>query len=179
MAEGCESGVIAACSHRWHSGPMSEVTEHSPGQLVLATRNAVTEAISTIADVAGRHVAVLGDDDPEGTPRERLAAQPAGPRDAVVIADHDAPGAYDLLRDVLRGEAGYVAMLASRQRTAAVLVMLQDEGFDAEALERLHLPAGLNVGGKTPGEMALSVVAEIVAWSNGRNGHPMREGVSP
>lgn len=158
---------------------MSEVTQHAPGQVLVATRNAVSEAIATIALLAGRRVVVLGDDDPEGTPRERLAAQPPSTRDAVVITDHDAPDAYDLLRVALRGDAGYVAMLASRNRTANVLALLRDEGFDAAAMDRLHCPAGLNVGGKTPGEMALSVVAEVVAWSNGRDGHPMREGLSP
>ena len=57
--------------------------------------------------------------------------------------------------------------------------MLTGEGFGQDELERVHLPAGLNIGGRLPGEIALSVVAEIVAWSNGRNGHPMREGRSP
>lgn len=156
---------------------MSEDPDAAP-ELVVATRNAVAEAMHAIGAVAGLRVTVLGDDDPEGTPRERLALDPPGPRTALVVADHDAPGAYDLLRDALRGDAGYVAMLASRPRTAAVLEMLTEEGFDAAALERLHLPAGLNVGGRTPGEIALSVVAEVVAWSHGRNGHPMREGVS-
>ncbi|MEP6650556.1 MAG: XdhC family protein [Lapillicoccus sp.] len=158
---------------------MSEVTQHAPGQILVATRNAISEAIATIAEVAGRQVVVLDDDDPEGTPRERLAADPPTSRDAVVITDHDAPEAYDLLRDALRGPAGYVAMMASRHRTANVLAMLRDEGADESTLDQLHLPAGLNLGGKAPGEMALSVVAEIVAWSNGRSARPMREGESP
>jgi xanthine/CO dehydrogenase XdhC/CoxF family maturation factor len=158
---------------------MSEVTQHAPGQIVVATRNAISEAIATIAEIAGREVVVMGDDDPEGTPRERLAANPPTPRDAVVICDHDAPDAYGLLRDTIASPAGYVAMMASRDRTANVLAMLRDEGADAATLERVHLPAGLNLGGKTPGEIALSVVAEIQAWSNGRTGRPMREGESP
>jgi xanthine/CO dehydrogenase XdhC/CoxF family maturation factor len=157
---------------------MSEVTQHAPGQIIVVTRNAIAEAIATIAEIAGHEVVVLGNDDPDGTPRERLAADPPTPRDAVVLTDHDAPEAYDLLRDALRGAAGYVAMMASRHRTAAVLEMLRNEGTDAATLERLHLPAGLNLGGKRPGEIALSVVAEIAAWSNGRSGRPMRDGES-
>ncbi len=157
---------------------MSEVTQHAPGQIIVVTRNAIAEAIATIAEVAGHVVVVLGNDDPDGTPRERLAADPPTPRDAVVITDHDAPEAYDVLRDTLRSPAGYVAMMASRHRTAAVLEMLRDEDVDPATLERLHLPAGLNLGGKRPGEIALSVVAEIAAWSNGRSGRPMREGES-
>jgi xanthine/CO dehydrogenase XdhC/CoxF family maturation factor len=157
---------------------MSEVTEQRPGELVLVTRNAIAEAITTIGAVVGLRVLVMGDDDPEGTPRERLARQPLAPHDALVITDHDAPAAYDLLRDALGGDAGYLAMLASRRRTAEVLAMLRDEGHKAAALGRLHLPAGLNVGGQSPGEIALSVVAEVVAWSHGRDGRPMREGPS-
>ena len=157
---------------------MSEVTQHAPGQIIVVTRNAIAEAIATIAEVAGHEVVVLGNDDPDGTPRERLAADPPTSRDAVVITDHDAPEAYDLLRDALRSPAGYVAMMANRHRTAAVLEMLRAEGADPATLERLHLPAGLNLGGKRPGEIALSVVAEIAAWSNGRTGRPMRDGES-
>jgi xanthine/CO dehydrogenase XdhC/CoxF family maturation factor len=148
-------------------------------ELVVATRNAVAQAMAAIGTVAGVQVTLWGDDDPEGTPRERLALNPPGPHTAVVVADHDAPGAYDLLRDALRGDAGYVAMLASRPRTAAVLDLLSGEGFDADTLDRLHLPAGLDTGGKTPGEIALSVVAEVVAWSHGRSGRPMRDAPPP
>jgi xanthine/CO dehydrogenase XdhC/CoxF family maturation factor len=158
---------------------MADVNEHAPGQIIVVTRNAISEAIAAIADIAGRRVVVLGDDDPEGTPRERLAADPPTPFDAVVITDHDAPEAYDLLRDAIRSPAGYVAMMASRNRTADVLTMLRAEGVDASTLDRVHLPAGLNLGGRLPGEIALSVVAEIAAWSNGRSGRPMREGESP
>src|SRR6476469_2531576 len=135
----------------WQGGAMSEVTQHAPGQIVVATRNAVSEAIATIAEIAGRQVVVLGDDDPEGTPRERLTANPPTSRDAVVICDHDAPEAYDLLRDAFASPAGYVAMMASRQRTANVLSMLRDEGADAATLDRVLLPAGLNLGGRTQG----------------------------
>ncbi|HEY6741442.1 MAG TPA: XdhC family protein [Lapillicoccus sp.] len=158
---------------------MSDVNERAPGQILLVTRNAISEAIAAIADIAGRRVVVLGHDDPEGTPRERLAADPPTPSDAVVITDHDAPGAYDLLRDAIRSPAGYVAMMASRHRTADVLAMLHAEGVDERTLDRVHLPAGLDLGGKRPGDIALSVVAEIAAWSNGRDGRPMREGESP
>jgi xanthine/CO dehydrogenase XdhC/CoxF family maturation factor len=158
---------------------MSDVNEHVQRHIIVVTRNAISEAIAAIADIVGRRVVVLGDDDPEGTPRERLAADPPTPFDAVVIADHDAPEAYDLLRDTIRSPAGYVAMMASRNRTADVLAMLRGEGIDPPTLERLHLPAGLNLGGKLPGDIALSVVAEIAAWSNGRDGRPMREGESP
>jgi xanthine/CO dehydrogenase XdhC/CoxF family maturation factor len=158
---------------------MSEVSERAFGQIILATRNAISEAVATIAQVAAWEVVVMADDDPEGTPRERLAADPPSPRDAVVVCDHDAPDAYALLRDALAGRAGYVAMMASRSRAADVLAMLRDEGADAATLNRLHLPAGLNLGGKLPGEIALSVVAEITAWSNGRSARPMREGESP
>jgi xanthine dehydrogenase accessory factor len=158
---------------------VSDVNEHAPGQILVVTRNAISEAIAAIADIAGRRVVVLGHDDPEGTPRERLTADPPTPSDAVVITDHDAPGAYDLLRDAIRSPAGYVAMMASRHRTADVLAMLRAEGVDERTLDRVHLPAGLDLGGKRPGEIALSVVAEIAAWSNGRNGRPLREGESP
>jgi xanthine/CO dehydrogenase XdhC/CoxF family maturation factor len=158
---------------------MSEVTQQAAGRILVATRNAIAEAIATIAEVAGREVVVLGDDDPDGTPRERLAADPPTARDAVVVCDHDAPEAYDLLRDAVAGPAGYVAMMASRGRTADVLAMLRDEGADDATLDRVHLPAGLDLGGRRPGEIALSVVAEIAAWSNGRSARPMRDGSSP
>jgi xanthine dehydrogenase accessory factor len=92
--------------------------------------------------------------------------------DAVVLCDHDAPDAPRVLRDALASPASYVAMMASRRRAEGLLVDLAADG--ASGLEKLHVPAGHNLGGKGPGEIALSVVAEIVAESYDRPGGPMR-----
>jgi xanthine dehydrogenase accessory factor len=64
-------------------------------------------------------------------------------------------------------------MMGSRRRAEKVFDALEAE-LPAETLARLHVPAGLNTGGKAPGEIALSVVAEIVAVSSGRDGGPMK-----
>ena len=73
--------------------------------------------------------------------------------------------------DALASEASYVAMMASRRRAAGLLDELVEEGVDTSSL---HVPAGHDLGGKCPGEIALSVVAEIVAESYARPGGPMR-----
>jgi xanthine dehydrogenase accessory factor len=62
-------------------------------------------------------------------------------------------------------------MMASRRRAAGLLDELVEEGVD---VARLHVPAGHDLGGKGPGEIALSVVAEVVAEGYGRPGGPMR-----
>jgi xanthine dehydrogenase accessory factor len=92
--------------------------------------------------------------------------------DAVVLCDHDAPDAPQFLRDALASPASYVAMMASRRRAEGLLADLEAEGVPG--LGKLHVPAGHNLGGKAPGEIALSVVAEIVAESYDRPGGPMR-----
>jgi xanthine dehydrogenase accessory factor len=63
-------------------------------------------------------------------------------------------------------------MMASRGRAARLLADLAEEGI--ANLRKLHVPAGHDLGGKAPGEIALSVVAEIVAESYDRPGGPMR-----
>ena len=92
-------------------------------------------------------------------------------RHAVVLCDHDAPDAPAVLRAALTSDAAYVAMMASRRRSEGLLQDLAAEGVDTS---RLHVPAGHNLGGKGPGEIALSVVAEIVAESYDRPGGAMR-----
>jgi xanthine dehydrogenase accessory factor len=63
-------------------------------------------------------------------------------------------------------------MMASRSRAERLMAELDAEGVPH--LDKLHVPAGHNLGGKAPGEIALSVVAEIVAESYRRTGGPMR-----
>ena len=151
---------------------MSETTRQQPwsddrpahGRILVLSDNPISQAIASIAGAVGREVLVEAADDggPGLDPR-------AG--DAVVLCDHDAPDAPAVLRAALGSGASYVAMMASRGRAAGLLDELVDEGVDVSAL---HVPAGHDLGGKAPGEIALSVVAEIVAEAHGRPGGPMR-----
>ena len=136
------------------------------GRILVLSANPISAAIDTIARTVGRDVVVLAEDD--GGPG--LASLNPVEGDAVVLCDHDAPDAALFLRDALASSASYVAMMASRRRAERML----DELAGAPGLEKLHVPAGHNLGGKAPGEIALSVVAEIVAESYGRPGGPMR-----
>jgi xanthine/CO dehydrogenase XdhC/CoxF family maturation factor len=141
------------------------------GRIVVLTRNPIASAIETIAGTTGREVVVIEqDEDGRGVAAIRELTLAQG--DAVVLCDHDAPDAPQVLEDALASPASYVAMMASRRRSERVLAELGEQG--AAGLEKLHVPAGLNLGGKSPGEIALSVVAEIVAESYGRPGGPMR-----
>jgi xanthine dehydrogenase accessory factor len=138
------------------------VMEH--GRILVLSDNPISRAIAVIASTAGRTVVVESADD--GGPGLAPAAG-----DAVVLCDHDAPDAPAVLRSALASEASYVAMMASRGRAAALLDELVEEGVDVSTL---HVPAGHDLGGKGAGEIALSVVAEIVAESYDRPGGSMR-----
>jgi xanthine/CO dehydrogenase XdhC/CoxF family maturation factor len=142
------------------------------GRLVAVTDNPIGRAVVAIGEIAGRPTTLLADEDAEQTPLRWLAEHPLDETDAFVLCDHDTPDMEALLRAALDGKAGYVAMMGSRRRSEMVFAMLED--LAEETLERLHVPAGLNTGGKLPGEIALSVVAEVVAWSHGRDGGPMK-----
>jgi len=139
------------------------------GRILVLTANPISAAIDTIATAAGREVVVVPEDD--GGPG--LASLTPDDGDAVVLCDHDAPDAPTFLREALASDASYVAMMASRRRAEGLLTDLAAEGVPG--LDKLHVPAGHDLGGKGPGEIALSVVAEIVAESHGRPGGPMRD----
>lgn len=89
--------------------------------------------------------------------------------DYVVIATQH-KGDHRSLQHVLATEAGYVAMVASRHRACLVRQVLRDGGLSTASLNRLHSPAGLDLGAATPEEIALSVMAEITAFRRGGTG---------
>jgi xanthine dehydrogenase accessory factor len=88
--------------------------------------------------------------------------EPAADDLALVVAAHGRDELHALRRGL---EAGlpYVGLVASRVRGAAVVAELQAEGVSPERLEALETPAGLDIGARTPEEIALSILARIVA----------------
>ncbi len=96
-----------------------------------------------------------------------LATFPFDERDAVVVLTK---GDRDLavLKALSTVKLGYVGMLSSRTRTQLNVAALRREGVSEPFLAALHAPIGLDLGGRTPAEIALAILAEIVAARNGR-----------
>jgi xanthine dehydrogenase accessory factor len=108
---------------------------------------------------------IIGDDYDYG----RLAP---GPSDCVVIATQHKGDHLSAVR-ALRSPARHIAVIASRKRARLVLDFLRGEGFSDEELARVRAPAGLDLGARTPEEIALSVLSEAVMLRRGGSGAPM------
>jgi xanthine dehydrogenase accessory factor len=67
-------------------------------------------------------------------------------------------------------------MLGSRRRGAAILALLREEGLAEAALARVRVPIGLDLGARTAPEIALAILAEVVAVRNGGSGRPLAAG---
>ena len=67
-------------------------------------------------------------------------------------------------------DACYIGMLGSHKKIHAVFSQLEQEGIDRAALAKIHAPIGLDLGGETPEELAVSIIAEILAIKNDRPG---------
>jgi len=78
------------------------------------------------------------------------------------------------LPHLLRSPAAYVGVIGSRRRWSVAVQELQDLGVPDEIIGRAHAPIGLEIGAETPREIAVSILAEIIAERQGRDGRPMR-----
>jgi xanthine dehydrogenase accessory factor len=103
-----------------------------------------------------------------GMPSDIVGAIVPNGRVAVALVAHDYKYDLPVLRLLLRAPVGYLGMLGSKKRGAAVRALLREEGFTDDELSRLHTPIGLDLGGKSPPEVALSILAEVVAVRSGK-----------
>jgi xanthine dehydrogenase accessory factor len=101
----------------------------------------------------------------------RVHAGEAQGADAVVVATMG-HGDVDLLATALGSGAGYVGLVASSRRAAHVLAELRDRGLDEEAVLRVRAPAGLDLGPSSQEEIAVAILAELVAWRHTRGEVP-------
>ena len=100
------------------------------------------------------------------------------PYDYVVVITRGHRHDADCLRALLPGTMpAYLGMIGSRRRTKGLLEMLRDEGFEPARLEKICTPIGLSIGAVTPGEIAISILAEVVAYKRlPEHGEPGRAG---
>jgi len=93
-----------------------------------------------------------------------LDRYPLNAADAVVIATRGHRNDALILERVATSPAGYVGLLGSRRKKVVVTKGLTAAGVAAKALKRVRVPVGLAIGAVTPEEIAVSVVAELIAW---------------
>jgi xanthine dehydrogenase accessory factor len=125
--------------------------------LLLVGHGPVIETLATLGRAADFAVVALA---PDALPVE-LERQPVVARASIVVATH-ADADEEVLDRVLRTDAGYVSLVASRRRAAVILERLEQRGVPAERRGRLKAPAGLDIGAVTPEEIAVSILAEII-----------------
>ena len=158
-----------------------EVLTPRPTLLIVGGGH-VGQAVAELGGFLGYRIAVL-DERPEmvtperfpwagtrlvGDPAQRVGEFPLDEHTCVVmVTPHHA-----LDEQVLAALAGrpvaYVGLIGSRRRTAHTFERARQAGVPEELLERVHTPIGLDIGAETPREIAVSILAEIVAVQRGR-----------
>ncbi len=91
----------------------------------------------------------------------------------IVLVAHDYKIDVPVLEKALAGDAPYIGLLGSRRRGAAILQMLRESGVAEHQLSRIRNPIGLDLGGETAADIALSIVSEVIAVMHGKSGSPL------
>jgi xanthine dehydrogenase accessory factor len=148
-----------------------------PSDVVVAVSSCASEGVVDVLvepQLAQPLLAVVGESPAARTLRRlaaevgwRLAAHADQDADAVVVATMG-HGDEEALTAALDAGAQYVGLVASARRAAAVLTALGAQGVPDEALARVRTPAGLDLGPCTQEEIAVAVLAELVAWRHDR-----------
>ena len=153
-----------------------------PAHLLLLGAAFVAPPLARMAGEAGFQVTVIdpraafatrerfpsADEVVVGWPDEVLGRTDLGPHSYIVMLLHDEKFDVPALLPALASDACYVGVLGSRRTHARRLEQLRARGVGEEALGRLRAPIGLDLGGREPAEIAVSILAEMLAVRYGR-----------
>lgn len=103
-----------------------------------------------------------------------LASLDYGHSAFIVVATRGHKLDADCVLAAVTTRARYIGVLGSRRKTALLEKMLREEGIDEARIRAIHAPVGLDLGGRTPAEIALSVLAEITQQRYRASGRPLR-----
>ncbi|HLN65124.1 MAG TPA: XdhC family protein, partial [Symbiobacteriaceae bacterium] len=158
-----------------------------PPDLLVVGAGHVGQAVANLGKHLGFRVTVV-DDRPAWANRERFPSADTvvcddfvyavrrlepGARHYVVLVTRGHQHDADCLRELLVRPVAYLGMIGSRTRIGHVFAMLAAEGVRGALLERVHAPIGLDIGARTPTEIAVAVAAELVLARRGGSGLPL------
>ncbi|MBI4296906.1 MAG: XdhC family protein [Chloroflexi bacterium] len=160
----------------------------SPATLLIAGAGHIAQALATLAGLLGFRV-VVADDRADFASQERFPQAHAllvGDIEAsirsysgadntfVVVATRGHKQDYQAMRTAAGTKARYLGLVGSRRKVLLIFRQLIQEGVPLERLKDIYAPVGLNLGARTPYEIALSILSEIVMVQHGKDGRPLR-----
>ena len=160
----------------------------TPPQMVLCGGGHVSKAIAPLAKTVGFRVFVTDDREefansgrfPDvdlvvaGKPEEALLQLPINPNTFIIIATRGHRFDNVALEAAARTPAKYVGLLGSRRKTILIYEDLFRAGVPAERVREIRSPIGLDIRARTPEEIAVSIIAEVLMFRLGGTGLPMK-----
>ena len=150
-------------------------------RVIIAGAGHVGRELAALCDMIG-FAAIIIDDRPDFASRDRFPeAEIVIPQaffencfnglsvtrdDRIVIVTRGHEHDRSVLFQAMGSSAGYIGMIGSRRKRDAIYESLRKDGVSAEDLARVHCPIGLDIGARTPAEIAVSIVAELIALRN-------------
>jgi xanthine dehydrogenase accessory factor len=149
-----------------------------PDQLLVLGAGHVGRSLAELASRVGFQTTVV-DDRPEladtsrfnpsiralaGDFERHIAEFPFGLSTYAVIVTPDHRADLECLRAVLKRDYRYAGFIGSRRKVRMTLAALKEEGFAPERVDALCAPIGLDIGAQTPEEIAVAILAELIAW---------------
>ena len=157
-----------------------------PPLLAIVGATHVGQALAHLAKAVGYRVVVLdprealanaerfpGMEIVAAWPQEGLATLRFGPSSAIAILAHDDKFDHPALVAALRSAAGYVGAIGSRTTNEKRVAWLRSQGVTERDIARIHAPIGLDIGATSVEEIALAILAEIVAVRRHRGGRSL------
>ena len=140
-----------------------------PPQLVIVGGGHIGRSLKVMGEAAGFEVIVV-DVEPGRADVPALAEVALNEDSYVVLITTDHISDEAALRQVIRSPVRYIGMIGSRAKCRAILEHLKKDGYTNEQLARVYAPIGLDLGGPSPEEIAVAILAEVIAVRRGRSG---------
>ncbi|MGB9628982.1 MAG: XdhC family protein [Thermodesulfobacteriota bacterium] len=160
-------------------------------KLIIFGAGHITRCLAPLMKIAGFNVSVV-DDSPELlrkemfseiedlilTDMEKYARElPSDPRTYIVLLSRGFSRDKEILSQLIRKDFKYIGMIGSMRKIMTMKEDLKKEGVPEEAFTKLQAPIGLDIGGETPEEIAISIAAEIIAVKKGKVEPVKKKGV--
>lgn len=131
-------------------------------QLIIVGGGHIGRPLKVMSEAAGFEVVVV-DAEPGRADVPGLNSVNLTPNSFIILITTDHVSDEAALRQVINSPVRYIGMIGSRHKCTTILGHLQADGISEDTLKRVYAPIGLNLGGPTPEEIAVSILAEVIA----------------